>query len=284
MAGTAATADPLPTSGASSASVAAPPAPATPWIVPLLVLAATTVRAQVRTFRVPALGVVALLPVLFLGAVLSLHPGGAAYVALYQAFLRVFQPLVVLLVVLVLAVPLLRDELDEQSISYLMTRTIGKPRIILGKYLGVLGSASLALFPTSLLGYGLVAANAGTAASSLHGVLASLLVVEALGILAYAALFLLLGLLTRRAFLIGLVYSFLWEFLLGELPGLAPDLSLLHYLLTIPTYWTSGGALASYPTSLGLSTAFAVPLAVALAAIVLAIVAYSVLDAAPAPE
>jgi hypothetical protein len=57
--------------------------------------------------------------------------------------------------------------------------------------------------------------------------------VVVLACLAYGAFFQLLGLASRSALLVGLIYGFLWEELLLLLPGQFPKLTVLYYLFTV---------------------------------------------------
>ncbi len=252
---------------------------------PTWVLAQVTFESTVRSWRGLGLALLSFFPAVVVAGLYLAGTRGEDLVMDYETLaVRLFLPLVLLLVSLMLAVPLFRDEIDEQSIGYLITRTVGKPAIVLGKYVGYVGLASLLLLPSCLVAYGLAAAGAGSEGGMLSGVLPALLVSTFLGILAYGAFYLFLGLATRRALLVGLVYAFLWEFLIGSLPGSAPDLSVMHYLLTIPRLWTTSGPLASYPSTLTLAQAVGVPLGVACALLLLTLATFWRLPLSPSPE
>lgn len=252
---------------------------------PVLVLARTTFVATAKSWRALGLGLLAFFPAILIGGLWAHGTEGSQLIQVYETLVvQLFLPLILLLLTLLTAVPLLRDEIDEQSISFLVTRTLGKSAIVLGKYLGYLALTLTFLIPSVLVTYALVAGGAGDQGATLSGVLASLLVVTVLGVLAYGAFYLLLGLLTRRALLAGLVYAFLWEFLLGNLPGVVPDLTVMHYLLTVPTYWVSSGPISAYVTSLSLAAALVTPIAVAAAYLLLALLAIQYLPLIPASE
>ena len=252
---------------------------------PALVLARTTFLSTVKSWRMLGLALLAFFPAVIVGGMAANGTQGAPLVDVYEVLVvQLFLPLVLLLLSLLLAVPLLRDEIDEQTISYLVTRTLGKTAIVLGKYLGYLALALLLLLPSVALTYGIVAGDSGNAYGELSGVLPSLLAATTLGVIAYGAFYLLLGLLTRRALLAGLVYAFLWEFLLGNLPGTVPDLTVMHYLLTIPTFWVSQGPISVYATTLSLADALVVPVALAVVYLGLALVAILYLPLIPASE
>ncbi|MDE1820162.1 MAG: hypothetical protein KGI98_04825 [Euryarchaeota archaeon] len=252
---------------------------------PTWVLARTTFLATAKSWRALGLLLLAFFPSILVGGLLANGTQGSALVSVYEVLVvQLFLPLVLLLVALLLAVPLLREEIDEQSMGYLVTRTLGKPAVVLGKYVGYLLLGTVFLLPSVLVTYGIVALGAPQSSTDLAGVLPSLLVSTTLGLIAYGAFYLLLGLLTRRALLVGLVYAFFWEFLLGNLPGVVPDLTVMHYLLSIPSFWVSYGPLANYATSLTLVDAIVVPLFVGLSCFGLAVMAILHVPLIPASE
>lgn len=252
---------------------------------PIVTLGWMTTEGAWRTWRAPGLLLVAMLPVFVVAGLAINGTVGATLVTAYEGLMELaFFPLVLLIVTLLLAVPLFRDELDDQSISYLLTRTINKPFTVVGKYLGYWVTANLVLVPPLALGFELTASEAGSAASSMNGLLPSLLVMTELGIVTFGAIFLFLGLLTRRALIIGLVYAFFWEYFLGGLAGLAPDLSIMHYLLSIPVLWGVSGLPGTYPTSLTIDEALGVPPLVAVIMLALSVVLYWFAQVNPPPE
>lgn len=248
---------------------------AVPTLRPIGVLSWVTFRGSLSGARGIGLMVAAFLPAIVAAGLVAGGFSGGTLVGGYEALLlNLFFPLVLLLITLLLAVPLFRDEIDRESLSYLLTRTLSKPRLLLGKYLGYVGAALVVLLPPMVVSYAIVALAGSPPAGSLNGVLPALVLATVLGILAFGAIFLLMGLLTRNAILFGLFYAFIWEYLIGGLSGLAPDLSVMHFLLSIPTFYVSEGPLAGYSTSLTLAQAVIVPLLVAASALVLATLAF----------
>lgn len=252
-----------------------------PFVRPVLALAQVTFWGSLRGFRGLGLLLIALLPTFAVGGLAADGISGTDLVGAYEAIeLDLALPLGLLLITLLLAVPLLREDIDDRSISYLMSRTLGKPAIILGKYLGYLGASSLILLPTTALAYGVIWGSGQAAPGELNGVLPALLVATVLGILAYGAVYLVFGVLTRHALIFGLFYGFLWEYLIGTLAGLAPDLSIMHYLLSLAALWSTykGGPFQTYPTALTVGEAVGVPLAVTVVALVLALIVLQLMD------
>ncbi|PZG14800.1 ABC transporter permease subunit [Nonomuraea aridisoli] len=101
-------------------------------------------------------------------------------------------------------------EIDDGTIIHLMSKPISRPVIALTKF--VVAVTLLAVFaavPTYVAAWLLVGNEDRIAAGFAAGSLAA-------GI-AYAAVFLLLGVVTRHAVTIGIVYALVWESLVGNL-------------------------------------------------------------------
>jgi ABC-2 type transport system permease protein len=183
-----------------------------------------------------------------------------------------FLPILLLLVCLVLGVSLLRGEIEDDSIVYPVTRSLPRPVLVCGKFAGLMAAALLFLLPAAFVGFALgVALNAGPGVS-LVGVGATLLVSTTVATAAYGAFFLLLGLVTRQALVIGLIYGFLWETFVPLLPGPLKELTLVYYLRDIGGHLASAGPIAQVPKLVSLGAAVAVPLVFALVAVFLSCV------------
>ncbi|WP_043623516.1 ABC transporter permease subunit [Nonomuraea candida] len=148
-------------------------------------------------------------------------------------------------------------EIDDGTIIHLMSKPISRPVIVQTKFL--VAASLLALFaavPTYVSGWLLVRGEDGIAAGFAVGTLVA-------GI-AYAAVFLLLGIVTRHAVTIGIVYALVWESLVGNLIPGARKFSIQHWGQSIADQLTDSPFFKSDVT-LG----FAVPalLAVTVAAV-----------------
>src|SRR5580700_10738141 len=73
-------------------------------------------------------------------------------------FSTLFLPVVLGLVCLVQGVSLFRTELEDDTLLYPMKRTVPRPSVVVGKYLGFLASTLLALLPSALIGFAIAAA------------------------------------------------------------------------------------------------------------------------------
>jgi hypothetical protein len=123
---------------------------------------------------------------------------------------------------------LLGAELENKTLTYLFTRPVSRWKFVFGKYLAVIfiliPAMGLSLFISWLFlerpgGWNLFAAN---------------LLASCGGILAYNALFTLLGFLVpRRAVVLSLIYAGVFEVALSFVPALVNNLTVNYYLRSI---------------------------------------------------
>lgn len=131
------------------------------------------------------------------------------------------------------ATALVADEVEGKTITYLFARPIPRGAILAGKFASYLATTLSLTLPSLVITFFLLATARGMA-----GVGASVpdlfrdLGVIALGLLAYGALFTLLGVLLRRPMVPGLLFAFGWE-LMHLLPGYLPRLTLIAYLQSL---------------------------------------------------
>ncbi|RVX47132.1 ABC-2 type transport system permease protein [Nonomuraea polychroma] len=117
-------------------------------------------------------------------------------------------------------------EIDDGTIIHLMSKPISRPLIVQTKFL--VAASVLVLFgavPTYFAAWLLISNEDGIAAGFALGALAA-------GI-AYAAVFLLLGIVTRHAVTIGVIYALVWETVVGNVIVGARKFSIQHWGTTI---------------------------------------------------
>ena len=126
-------------------------------------------------------------------------------------------PIVLPLVVAILATTALGEDVEDHTLSYIVLRPVARWQIVAAKYVAVVVLAAL---PLLLLGAATAAVafigdQAGgqstfdyeTVIKPILGVVAGL----AIGVLAYSAAFMWLGLVSGQALGIAIVYVFIWE-------------------------------------------------------------------------
>ncbi len=242
-----------------------------------------SLRGSLRGARVLGLAGFALIPSLIVVAVASTHPAASALSSAAEGLFAVLTlPIVTMVIVLVLGVAQFRNEIDSETLLYLSNRSITRPMIVVGKYLGSLAAALTLVIPAALVP--LSVAVLGGARMYAIQVPATLAVAAVLAAVAYTGFFLFLGLVSRAALLIGLLYGFLWEELVPLLPGSAPRLTLVFYLRNFLSTELTSGPLSGYPTPLTPAGSVLVPIGLAIALLVLGSIVFRYLETAPERE
>jgi ABC-2 type transport system permease protein len=154
-------------------------------------------------------------------------------------FLGLVAPTLLPIAVLILATGALGNEVEDRTMPYLVLKPISRLRIVVEKLLGVLVVALPAVLSGLIVTYLMVDLGAdestirrGRAAvesGNLSDVLWAMLGAASVGVVATTAFFLLVSLVIPRALLVGIIYAFAWESLLGRfLPGIKV-VSIRHY-------------------------------------------------------
>lgn len=126
-------------------------------------------------------------------------------------------------------------EIDDGSVVYLLAKPIKRPTIIFTKL--VVATSVTALFsavPVFVAGFVL---NGNS-----QQIAVAYTVAAAVASVAYSALFLMLGTLSRHAVVIGLVYALIWEALFGSLVEGAKVLSVQQWSLAVAEKVAGAGA------------------------------------------
>lgn len=230
------------------------------WIVFLL-----TMRYLLSTRRAIATASLSLIPVLVAGS-LALARVATFDILLFQVVMvPLLLQVVLIFVTVVNANALLREEIEDQTLVYFLTRPVSKPAVATFKYLGALVAGLVVLVPPLIVAYGITQSYAGIPLGADLDVLGGFLAATVLGTAAYTAFFTFLSILLRRPLWAGLLFGFVWESIVGSIPGDVPRLSIIHYLRSVLKDVIAVGPLATYRTDLSASIA-----AVVLAAFVIA--------------
>ena len=117
-------------------------------------------------------------------------------------------------------------EIDEGSIVYLLAKPLNRHSIVVTKLLVAIGVVvAFGVLPVAVAGVLLTGEIGAVTVGFTLGALA--------GGIAYAALFLLLAVLTKNAVVLGLIYALIWESLVGGLVPGAQTLSVQQWSLAV---------------------------------------------------
>ncbi|MER6943583.1 ABC transporter permease subunit [Nonomuraea sp. NPDC000554] len=188
------------------------------------VVAGITYRALLGRRRIVLL---ILLPLALIGLALLLRLTGnddqrSAWMLMQNFAISTMLPLLGLIT----GTGVIAPEIDDGTIIHLMSKPISRPAIAQTKFL--VAASLLAVFaavPTYVAAWLLVGNEDGIAPGYALGALVA-------GI-AYAAVFLLLGVITRHAVTIGIIYALVWEGLIGNLVRGAKDFSIQQWAQSI---------------------------------------------------
>jgi ABC-2 type transport system permease protein len=165
----------------------------------------TTLRQLVGGKRIFVLGALALLPALVTLVAGRGKTPSAAFREFHEAPIAILFLIVLPIVSLILGSAALGDERRDQTLSFLVLRPLRREVIAGAK----LASAGITSWLVAGGGAGLAAMVLGLASG--RWVLGPILLGTAISTIAYTSVFMVLGYLTGRAVLIGLVYVFIWE-------------------------------------------------------------------------
>lgn len=125
---------------------------------------------------------------------------------------------------------LIADEVEDKTITYLFTRPIARGAILVGKYLAYLVCTTVVVLPSVMLVYFLVVPIRGGGIGQQFPALVVDLLLIALGLAVYGAVFAWVGARFKRPLLTGLVFIFGWEPVAVVVPGYMKNLTVAYYL------------------------------------------------------
>jgi ABC-type transport system involved in multi-copper enzyme maturation permease subunit len=126
--------------------------------------------------------------------------------------------------------PLIRDELQADTLSFLITRPVGRARLLVLKFAAQAVWLQIVLLLQTLL---IFAAGAAWGVPALGELLVLVLAVQILAVPAWSALGLLLGQLTTRYMAAALLYGAIVELGIGRIPTNINSVSILRHIQTL---------------------------------------------------
>ncbi len=234
------------------------------------VVTALTIRYLLSTRRGIVTFALAWVPLLITAA-LALARVPSFGIALYQQLMiPLFLRIVIIFVTLVCATALIREEIEDNTLPYLLTRPVAKPTLIASKFVGYLVAAFTMLLPPVVVAWGVTEAYQGTGTALDVAVLEGFLVATALAAMAYGALFYFLSVAFQKPLMVGLLIGFVWESIVLVIPGSVPKLSLIFYLQSILVGVAPGLPIVGFRDPVSASIAVVVLVAFSLAMVGLA--------------
>ena len=149
---------------------------------------------------------------------------------------------------------LIRNEIDDKSITQVITAPLDRAVSYFGYYLSLAVSLSLIMLLINLVGWLAFFSQQGINSDSFT-ILAAMSGLSIIGALVYSALFLASGVIFKRPVYFGLFFAFIWEGFIGSIPGAISSYTLKHFIRSIGAGWVDYGHINVYA---GASTGTAV--------------------------
>jgi ABC-2 type transport system permease protein len=198
-----------------------------------------TVRQHSRGRRLIVLAVLFLVPAALAITVRYFNPSlGETHVELAIA-LTILPHALVPLSALLYASGMIDDEIENQTLTYLLVRPLPKWAVYVAKLLATVLVISALVVLFTLVTYAAIYAGAKPLWNSGIPVRAlKVATLFALALCTYCAIFGWLSLLVRRSLVVGAAYIILFEGLLANIPFVARTLTIMYYFRVLTERWT----------------------------------------------
>lgn len=140
---------------------------------------------------------------------------------------------------------LIRNEIDDKSITQVITSPLPRPISYIGYYISLVISLSIIMVLINSVGWLAFFGQQGMG----DGAGSILLIMMALGVIGsivYSSLFLVSSVIFKRPIYIGLFYAFIWEGFIGSIPGAMSKYTLKHFIRSIGSGWLDFGGISLY--------------------------------------
>jgi ABC-type transport system involved in multi-copper enzyme maturation permease subunit len=131
---------------------------------------------------------------------------------------------------------LIADEVEDKTITYLFTRPISRSAVLLGKYLAYVVCTTLLVLPSVMIVFFLVVPTGGGSIAQAFPSLLTDFGMLVLGLMAYGAVFALVGTRLKRPLIVGLVFAFGWEPGVLFFPGYLKRATVMYYLQALVSH------------------------------------------------
>jgi ABC-2 type transport system permease protein len=204
----------------------------------LAVLFGLTLRQQMRGRRLLVLVVLFALPCILAIVLRSLQRPAPTDILEFALIYNLVPHALAPLTALLYAGGMIQDEVEEQTLTYLLVRPLPRPGVYVCKLLATLllttmlvAAATMGLFlaiywNTTEMWDGSVAARMLQTAA-----------IMALGQLGYCSLFGCLGVLTRRTLIAGVIYIVVFEGVLANMQFMVRSLTVVYYMRVLTVRW-----------------------------------------------
>jgi ABC-2 type transport system permease protein len=158
------------------------------------------------------------------------------------------------IIAMIYGASIIRDEIEDRSITQILTSPLDRAFAYLGYYLSLVISLSIVMAIIVTVGFLSFFGQLGIDSDALN-IYASVIVLAILGSMVYSSLFLFISLPLKKPLYFGLFYAFIWEGFIGSLGGRIQEVAIRHYVRSIGSDWITFGEISRYnASSVGLSS------------------------------
>lgn len=149
------------------------------------------------------------------------------------------------IIAMIYGASLLRNEIDDKSITQVITAPMDRGISYLGYFISLVASLSVMMILINLVGWLAFFGQKGMEGDA-AGILFSMCGLTIIGAVAYSSLFLMTSVMFKRPIYFGLFFAFIWEGFIGSIPGAISQYTIKHFIRSIGSGWIEYGTLGAY--------------------------------------
>lgn len=146
---------------------------------------------------------------------------------------------------------LVRDEMDDRSITAIVTSPMERVITFVGYYIGL--AVSVCIIMLLILTAGFLSYFGSIGFDGTGGIYGPFVALMIIGAFSYSALFIMVSVLFSKPIYFGLFYAFIWETFIGSIPGRISLLTVKHYVRSIGSEWIVYGDISEYKNATSVS-------------------------------
>jgi ABC-type transport system involved in multi-copper enzyme maturation permease subunit len=142
--------------------------------------------------------------------------------------------ILVLMFSLIYGTSIMNEEMESRTVTYLFLRGSKRFEVLLYKFAGVYISLSIMFTISTVLTYFIFSMHTSVEVLRDHiMVVTALLGAQYFGLFAYLSLFSLMGVVFKRPLVVGLIFSFFWEFFMVNIELNVAQVTIMYYIRSI---------------------------------------------------
>lgn len=152
------------------------------------------------------------------------------------------------IVAMVYGASVIRDEIDDKSITHVITSPINRLFAYAGYYTAQVMSLCIIMLFITTCGFIAFFGQTGIDGASLD-IYSRMCALIIIGSFVYSSLFLAASVIMEKPIYFGLFYAFIWEGIIGSAGGKLHEVAIKHYIRSIGSNWISYGDITKYAAS-----------------------------------